>query len=143
MTPTHILKTLMKKLGRNPLAENFPQVEFRLATETSPAEPPSIVASVALSEDALARGNATADADVAFTLTFNTADFSDVESTALIEATDEALCALDAATLNLCAEEIGAPEHFYFFRWKETSVPVPADDGTLSVEFTFRAKVQF
>ncbi len=142
MTPTPILKTLLKKLGRSPLDE-FPTVEFRLATETAPVEPPTIVASVSLAESEDAPRNAYAVAEIVFVLTFNSADFDNDEASAVIDAADFALCTLSAQDLNRAAGEIDAPVHFYFIKWTATDSPQPSDDGTLSVRFSFLAKVQF
>lgn len=142
MTPTPILKTLLKKLGRSPLDE-FQNVELRLATETATVAPPTIVASVSLTEGDDAPRNAYAAAEIEFTLTFNTADFDNDEAAAVIDAADFALCTLSAQDLNHAADEIDASVHFYFFKWTATDTPQPSDDGTLSVRFSFRAKVQF
>ena len=142
MLPSNILKCFLALLKRTP-CPSFPQLSFRIATETAEVVPPVLVASVELSEGSNTPGNRAALLDADFTLEFNAQDFSDETVPALLGEVESALNTLTVGALNAAADELGFPEHFYFFRWERTAFPAADPDGILRFTFSFKGRVQF
>lgn len=141
MNTIGIHKIFLSALGRNPLPDN-PEVTLYLGHETAPVNYPAIIAAAGL-DVSEPHGNTTATVTARFTLALNPEDYTSDQTATLICDLDAILSSrMTTENLNVHAEEIGAKEFFYFFRWDASSEP-EAGDGMLSFTFTYTGRVQF